>query len=61
MANAAREMIRTYFGIVGNDSDLRLQKIRELRAREADAQPQGRRASTAASRGYLPLRGRPIG
>ena len=36
MSNAAREMIRTYFGIIESGSDARLQKIRELRRRDDD-------------------------
>jgi hypothetical protein len=47
MSNVAREMVRAYFGIVESGTDRRLQKIRELRARDEDAVPRWKRASTA--------------
>jgi hypothetical protein len=60
MSNVAREMVRTYFGMVGNDSDRRLQKIRELRDREFAALEQPKRAKTSRSQ-FTPVRGRIIG
>jgi hypothetical protein len=59
MSNVAREMIRAYFGIVETDSDLRLQKIRELRERDEDAGPARRRAGPRTS--SFILRTRPLG
>ena len=46
MSDVAREMIRTYFGITGTDSNLRLQKIRELRERDGAA---GRSAASGTA------------
>jgi hypothetical protein len=60
MSNVAREMVRCYFGIVGKNSDLRLEKIRELRARETEAQASGT-AAIRVRREWLPVRGRPLG
>lgn len=36
MSNVAREMVRTYFGIIESGADARLRKIRELRHRDDD-------------------------
>jgi hypothetical protein len=50
MSDAAREMIRAYFGTIGSNSDLRLQKIRELRERDDAARLPRRRVSALSAR-----------
>ena len=65
MSNVAREMIRA-LGIapaLGMDTNIRLNKIRELRAQDDLAQERRtvRRADTGSVNWIPPVRGRPVG